>query len=146
MGWTPPWTEMRYDRLVAPAVSLFAVLALLIGARTYENWPIKPLPCSLRTLTGIPCIGCGGTRTMEALSRGEIVEAAQFSPLVVLGVFAVLIWFAWTVATMKMHRYQREWVAEKNEQSGKKRGWRWGVLVTVLVLINWVYLVCYLPL
>ncbi len=136
---------MRYDRLVAPAVSLFAVLSLLIGARTYEAWPVKPPPCSLRTYTGIPCVGCGGTRAMKALAHGEIVAAAKFNPLAVLGVFAVLSWFVWTVATMKMARYQRGQPVKADEQSVGKKGWRWGVVVSVLLLLNWIYLICYLP-
>lgn len=82
---------------------------------------------------------------MKALAQGEIIEAAQFNPLVVMGVSAVLIWFIWTVATMKMARYRRDRVVEANEQSLGKTGWRWGIVISVLVLLNWVYLVCYLP-
>ena len=31
----------------------------------------KPLVCSYRLRTGLPCIGCGGTRAFELTSRGE---------------------------------------------------------------------------
>ncbi len=136
---------MRRDRLVAPGVSLLAVLALLLVARTYEALPVKPPPCSLRNLTGIPCVGCGGTRSMKALARGEVVEAAAFNPLAVLGVFAVVLWFVWTVTTMKMERYQGGAVAETASAALGKSGRRWGLVITVLVVLNWIYLICYLP-
>lgn len=136
---------MRYDRLVAPAVSLFVVIALLIGARTYEDWPLKPRPCSLRTFAGIPCVGCGGTRSMQAMSHGDFADAVRFNPMVVLGVITIILWFVWTVATMKLARYQRDWDSGEKDGSGKKNGRRWGIFITVLVLLNWIYLICYLP-
>ena len=137
---------MSYSRLVAPTVSLFAVLALLLGGRTYDGWVVKPPPCSLRTMTGIPCIGCGGTRAMKALAHGEFVAAVKYNPLVVLGVLVVMLWFAWTVATMKMARYQRAWVGKSNAQTDRKVARYWGIGIAVLVLLNWIYLICYLPL
>lgn len=82
---------------------------------------------------------------MKALAHGEIADAALFNPLVVTGVFVVLVWFVWTVATMKMACYQREWVVGTDERSDQKRGWRWGIVISVLLLLNWVYLICYLP-
>ncbi|MCF6313273.1 MAG: DUF2752 domain-containing protein [Verrucomicrobiales bacterium] len=127
----------RYERLVAPSVSLFAVLALLIGARTYQSWPVKAPPCSLRVLTGIPCIGCGGTRAMEALSRADVVEALRYNPLVVLGVLVIVLWFFWALLTFKS---KRRVVGES-----KKMAKVWTVMIFLLVLLNWIYLICYLP-
>jgi len=136
---------MRYGRLVAPTVSLLAVLALLAAARTYDGWSVKPPSCSLRTLTGIPCMGCGGTRAMKALAGGEFTAAVQFNPLVVLGVFAIGFWFVWTAATMKMARYQRDWTNKAVDRTNPKTAIRWGMVIAVLILLNWIYLICYLP-
>lgn len=142
---------MRYDRLVAPSVSLLAVILLLVAARTYDAWPVKAPQCSLRTLTGVPCVGCGGTRAMKALSRGEIREAAGFNPLVVLAVGGIVLWFVWTVSTARLARFQCEEKPGGGSgamgPSGKlgKTGKWWGVVITVLVLLNWLYLLCYLP-
>ena len=136
---------MRYDRLVAPVVSLLVVLALLIGARTYDGWSVKAPSCSLRAFTGIPCIACGGTRAMKALGSGEIAKATQFNPLVALGVFAVVFWFIWTVATMKASRFQRGEASDAASHSVRKSASRWGIVAGLLVLLNWIYLICYLP-
>jgi hypothetical protein len=36
--------------------------------------------CAFRRLTGIPCPGCGLTRAMAALARGQLVLALHFHP------------------------------------------------------------------
>ncbi|HXT20136.1 MAG TPA: DUF2752 domain-containing protein [Thermoanaerobaculia bacterium] len=36
--------------------------------------------CAFRRLTGIPCPGCGLTRAMGALARGELLLALHFHP------------------------------------------------------------------
>ena len=36
--------------------------------------------CAFRRLTGIPCPGCGLTRAMAALARGELLLALHFHP------------------------------------------------------------------
>lgn len=136
---------MSYARLVAPTVSFLAVLVLLVGARTYDSWPLKPPACSLRTLTGVPCVGCGGTRAMKALVHGDYVAAVSFNPLAMLGVFAVLVWFVWTAATMKSARYKRGGTDPTVGRVSSNTGKWWGIAIAVLVLLNWIYLICYLP-
>jgi hypothetical protein len=49
--------------------------------------------CGFRRITGIPCPGCGMTRAMAALARGELVAALHlhpFAPLVLAQ--AVALW------------------------------------------------------
>lgn len=41
------------------------------------------LPCMLYTLTGIPCPGCGGTRAVDYLFQGRILDSLLAHPLVI---------------------------------------------------------------
>ena len=49
-------------------------------------------PCALYTATGFYCPGCGGTRAVLALFRGEIMTSLWYHP-VVLYAFVVAAWF-----------------------------------------------------
>ena len=60
--------------------------------------------CAFRRLTGIPCPGCGLTRAMAALARGELLLALQFHPFAPLvAAQAVALWGAIGAAVLR-HR------------------------------------------
>jgi uncharacterized protein DUF2752 len=58
--------------------------------------------CAFRRLTGIPCPGCGLTRAMAALARGELLLALHFHPFapLILGEAAAL-WAAIGAAVVR---------------------------------------------
>jgi hypothetical protein len=71
---------------------LAAALALLAGApralvelgRLQNRWDghaEAPVVCSFRARTGVPCLGCGGTRALELAARGRVGEALRLNPL-----------------------------------------------------------------
>jgi hypothetical protein len=71
-------------------VGLVTAVAVLVAARTLSldkghvtlprvQWPL-PVTCSLRRLTGLPCPGCGLTRSLVALAHGDANAAWQFNP------------------------------------------------------------------
>ncbi len=54
------------------------------------------LPCPLHALTGLWCPGCGTTRALGDLTRGDIAAAASSNVVaVVLAVVAVAVWALW---------------------------------------------------
>ncbi|MDR0946663.1 MAG: DUF2752 domain-containing protein [Ruminococcus sp.] len=50
--------------------------------------------CIFRSVTGVPCIGCGGTRAGLALMHGEIKESIYFHPLLVPVIVILMIYLA----------------------------------------------------
>ena len=51
--------------------------------------------CTLRRVTGIPCPGCGMTRALGALARGEVAQAVHMHPLAIPFVLElVALWLA----------------------------------------------------
>ena len=64
-------------------------VAPLVGAYFYNlGWRIPFLVCPLRYFTGIPCPGCGMTRSFMAIARGDLGHAVVehlFGPLLFLG-------------------------------------------------------------
>ncbi len=125
--------------LVAPVATFAAVCALLFAARIYEKIPAKPPACGLRTVFGIPCVGCGGTRAMRALAEGRPLEAARFNPAVVLGVGIAGFWMlgGWW-------RYRTGAVPPPFPEQNR-RIVRNAAAAGVLLLLNWIYLILCLP-
>jgi Protein of unknown function (DUF2752) len=59
---------------------LLALLALLLAA-ALPTGGIGWILCPVRTLTGVPCAGCGLTRSVIRAARGEWVAALRLHPL-----------------------------------------------------------------
>jgi hypothetical protein len=71
---------------------LFAAV-LLLGGAVAAGWLLLGLPvppCTLKTLTGMPCPTCGMTRMADAAVHGRPLEAFLWNPLVALGALGVL--------------------------------------------------------
>ncbi|MCB1230625.1 MAG: DUF2752 domain-containing protein [Verrucomicrobiae bacterium] len=115
-----------------------AIVAMLVVARFYDRLPIHAPACGLLTTTGVPCMACGGTRSMMALAHGRIIEALAFNPLIFLGVIAA---FAWAGTSLILWRFF------PNRPSRARRLPIWVIVtgLTALFLANWVYLYFYLP-
>lgn len=57
-------------------------------------WLVLPAylpPCTLRTLTGVPCPTCGTTHAAVALLRGHVLEALRANPLAAIAGIAFLV-------------------------------------------------------
>ncbi len=134
-----PVPRRHPEWLVAPLVTLGAVILLLIVARFYDRLPVHPPECGFRKAFGIPCLGCGGTRSMMALARGRIADSLSFSPAVLIGMAASVIWAAAGIARF-LRCLPRPSAIEQNRRI--LRGW---AVAGVILLGNWIYLLFYLP-
>jgi Protein of unknown function (DUF2752) len=80
--------------------------------------------CIFQSLTGIACPGCGFSRALSALARGEFATAWVLHPLapfVVVEVSALILGASWAAS--------------------RGRPWAWGSLLPRLVLCNFVVFV-----
>lgn len=128
----------RVEVLVAPLITLIAVVALLIAARFYDRLPLQAPACGFKAGFGIPCVSCGGTRAMQALSTGRIAEAVQFNPAVVIGVFVSAFWLI--LGLRRFHRGAP--ILPIPDQNRRLR--RVAVITICLLALNWVYLILFL--
>ena len=55
----------------------------------FENGPIV---CPIRLLTGYPCPGCGGTRSMGAISVGQFENAWSLNPIAFAVCVIAILW------------------------------------------------------
>lgn len=71
--------KIFYIGLFLGVLGLLCLLGLhFFGIALREILP----PCSLYSLTGFYCPGCGGTRACYALAQGHILESMRAHPLV----------------------------------------------------------------
>jgi hypothetical protein len=79
-----------------PRIAAFAALSALFVAAALWRPPDDGLPlCALKLATGVSCPGCGMTRALAAIGRGEPALALKyhvFAPIVALA--AVFTWAA----------------------------------------------------
>lgn len=61
-------------------VALLVVLGAMVGAGLLPPERIGVELCWLRALSGLPCPGCGLTRSVVSLARGEVARAVWFHP------------------------------------------------------------------
>ena len=113
--------------IVAVVVSIAMVV---IGFELFADLLFATPPetlCPVRAGTGIPCPGCGGTRSARALIQFDVVSAFAHNPLLAFGALVLL-------AALLM----RLVFGRTLETSMSQRQWTWlGVSLGVLILLNW---------
>ena len=116
----------------------FSTIAL--GVTTLVIWdPLThpgPRMCLLRQTVGLPCPLCGMTRGVALCLRGRFHEASLFNPLAgpVL-VLAVVLAAKWAIELASGRRFEvllPAWVSRRLLQAA-----------SLLVLVNWIYLLIY---
>ncbi len=63
---------------------IIGAAGIIVGLVYYfilRNW-LPAFPCVFKTMFGIYCPGCGGTRAVIALLKGHVIRALWYHPLV----------------------------------------------------------------
>jgi hypothetical protein len=68
-----------------------AALACAAAAPFARDLAAGAPPCVFRSLTGVPCATCGGTRALLALARLDVGAALAWNPLVAIGVAVFVV-------------------------------------------------------
>lgn len=126
-----PWslrTAPERTVLLVASVTLGVILCWMVLGRFYPEIG----HCGWKSLTGRPCLGCGGTRSLWALVYGHGEEAFLMNPgvflLALLGV--VLVPYAGSVVFFKFSPWRPSWAL--------RLPWRW--LLLSALAVNWIYL------
>jgi hypothetical protein len=128
--------EIDYE-LVWLLVSLGAFLGLAL-------WFAARLPtpqCVFHTLTGLPCVTCGATRSAFQFLHGHFSASFFFNPLALLAFCSVLAYdlYALVILATRAPRLRFE-----NFSRSEKRLARGAVII--LLAVNWLYLLTARPL
>ena len=102
-----------------------AILALGTIARLFLNAHLG-WSCPFLEVMHLPCPSCGSTRALAALSEFRLLDAWKFNPLVVTMLAGSPLLLA---VRHRLNRFAR---------------WGWPLFFGAVV-VNWVYLILYLP-
>lgn len=69
------------------ACGTLGIFLLVLKSMNISLTSINPYPCSLYTLYGLYCPGCGGTRAVEYLMQGDLLNSFIYHPAVLYTVF-----------------------------------------------------------
>lgn len=95
----------------------------------------KAFACPLKSLTDIPCLTCGMTRSVVLLAYLKVGRAFLTNPLVFLAMIMVLVWGCYTLVT-RLLKARR--ITIKLSLVERKIFIFLGI---IMVLANWLYLV-----
>lgn len=127
--------EFNAEKWVPPLL-----LASGIGAWLAFSLGLATPGCGFRRLTDLPCLACGGTRSVRSLLSGDFLAALAFNPLVVLGLSGILLWALWSVLAQLRGDDLR--VRLVTDQAGS-RLLRW--MLAISLVLHWIWLAWTLP-
>lgn len=123
-------------------IALATGASLLLAGWLYPLWQkFYPISCPMKSIFGIPCAFCGGTRAVHAWSHGHFLEAWLLNPLVASGSAALSLYLLYAIYCVLRRPPHRIRVRGFTEQTPVSFRWvlRGGALA--LVLGNWIYLI-----
>jgi len=93
--------------------------------------------CFTKRLTGIPCPSCGSTRSVIALTEGDITAPFRLNPLGYVIAFFLVVTPFWILADLIRNADSLFNVYQKTEQLIRRR---WiAVTLIVLLAMNWIW-------
>lgn len=115
-------------------VLLFAAASAVVGGlflALHRTGLARPV-CMWKSFTGLPCAGCGGTRALDSLLRGDVAGACLLNPAAVAGVLflAVLTLYSGGVLLFRWEPLRPVWL----------HGRAWRAVFIAAIAVNWIYL------
>jgi hypothetical protein len=131
---------VRVKRSDMPWYSRFTLGVLPVMALAAAGAALLPEPMRIRCLfhrwAGFPCPGCGGTRAVRLMLKGDLLSAWTMQPLVcATSLFlGALVGFAFLAELLRFDFFHLK-CETRSERIGT------GILIGSLIVLNWIYLI-----
>ena len=135
--------RLRWRRRSAPeldheliwlAVSVASLAAAAAWLALALPWP----KCPFLSVTGLPCVTCGATRSAIAFLHGDFFTALKWNPLVFVALCGLVAFNLYAVIVL-VGRLPR--LRTVNWSAGEKNMAR--IAVVGLLALNWIYLLAH---
>ena len=98
-GTAPDRAASLRQRATAPLLAGGAIAAAAVYVGIVTPGERRTIPCPFYAATGLWCPGCGMTRVVHHLLRGDVLGSLSFNifvPIVVIG--TIVGWWSWFAA------------------------------------------------
>ena len=109
-------------------------LLFIITAGFFKDFVGLLPPCIFHRLTGIPCLTCGGVRSLVALSQFDVASSFLLNPMVFVFAAGVVVF---SLVSLYGLIFARNIVLRLDR--GQKKALRIGAIS--LIIVNWLYLI-----
>ncbi len=126
----PRSVQTQPERLILITSAALAMMALFLVLLAGAGLPVWA--CVWKSCTGMPCAGCGGTRSLILMLSGEWFDALRMNPGAVLGVagLSLIATYSAAVLVFRLPPWRPAWLARVT----------WRRIVVAALLANWIYL------
>jgi Protein of unknown function (DUF2752). len=84
--------KTRKGNLIICLIILFSNVFLFIVIKFLKFNITEMVPrCAFKQFTGINCLTCGGTRSIQSLFRGDFIRAFKYNPLLIIFLILLII-------------------------------------------------------
>jgi hypothetical protein len=99
-------------------------------------WAHLPMPgCAFHSLTGLPCLTCGATRSALQFMHGHFITSLAFNPLAFASYCGIALFDLYAAAVLVLHAPRLRFEKFSNHEKKMLRGF-----VVALLVANWIYL------
>lgn len=114
----------------------------MLAAWTFPLWRgFYPFTCPLKSLAGIPCAFCGGTRAAAAFAHGHFYEALLLNPLVGTGCAVGALYLTYAAFSVITRQPRRLRLAGLNAGASPVSKWAIRAGALVAIIANWAYVI-----
>lgn len=131
----------RWHLIAALLARPLLARAMLLGTAIYGLvawWGLPLIVCPWKSLTGLPCPGCGMTRSTFALVQGRYRESLESNALTwVILLLGLIVAVGVTIPS----RYRLAWVRAFARWEQRSRWGLWfGIILVIYTLTRWALL------
>jgi len=127
-----PPNQRRWHLIAALLSDSRLSRAMLIGTGIYGIlvwFDLPAFPCAWKNVTGLPCPGCGMTRSTLALMNGHFLESLRYNALTWI---MLLLWLIVAIGITIPARYRKIWIERIGVWENRTR---WGLWFTGIAVI-----------
>lgn len=121
------YKNLKHDFILVNTVSGLAIGVLICVICLQQRGIFPHIPCGVHDILHLYCPGCGGTRALSYLLRGQVMRSLYYNPAIVLGILLIGYYEVGVLLTLFRRNGQRYY---------ERKGWLVYAYLLILVIYS----------